>query len=191
MIENMCKIVPPHDEIRELMLKDLEEAIASRFRRKRESDVLEQLKQIAQKNPITSHTTASLERQANPVPMAPPVNGHSAKCNDKIEDGAKYDDGKTDWAILPISAMEDIIEVLKFGEKKYARGNFAAGNGISYSRIINSLLRHIYAFMRGEDRDPESGLHHIAHAGANVVFLLHYIKNKDRYTNDDRKEMIV
>lgn len=103
----------------------------------------------------------------------------------------RFDSGKPDWSLLPFKAVEEIIKVLEFGAKKYARGNFATGNGIEYSRVINSLIRHTVAFSKGEDLDPESGLSHMAHAGANVLFLLHYEKNKDKFKNDDRAEKIV
>lgn len=98
----------------------------------------------------------------------------------------KHDQGKVDWAILPIGASEEIIKVFQFGAEKYARGNFLDGEGLAYTRVLNSLLRHTYAFMRGEDTDPESGLSHMAHAGANVYMLLSYELNKAGRTNDDR-----
>lgn len=104
----------------------------------------------------------------------------------------KFDQNKTDWAILPFGAIEEIIKVLKFGEGKYARGNFASNGGLSYTRLINALFRHIVSFARGEDNDPETGLSHIAHAGCCVVFLLHYITNKDEFTTiDDRETKIL
>lgn len=97
----------------------------------------------------------------------------------------KFDSNKPDWSLLPVQSVEEIIKVLQFGAKKYAAWNFANGEGLSYSRVLNSLLRHIFAFMRGENIDPETGLSHIAHAGCNVLFLLHYILHKDRYPNND------
>lgn len=104
----------------------------------------------------------------------------------------KFDENKTDWAILPFGAIEEIIKVLKFGENKYARGNFADNGGLNYSRLINALMRHTIAFARGEDKDPETGLSHMAHAGCCVIFLLHYITQKDKFsTNDDRVEKIL
>ena len=98
----------------------------------------------------------------------------------------KHDSGKTDWSLMPFEAVEEINKVLEFGAGKYAAHNWTEGTGFKYSRVLNSLLRHIFAFVRGEDKDPESGLSHLAHAGCNVLFLLYYIKHKDRYANDDR-----
>lgn len=103
----------------------------------------------------------------------------------------KADAGKLDWSLLPIGASEEIIKVFKFGESKYARGNFLGGGGLAYHRVLNSLLRHTYAFMRGEDKDPESGLSHLAHIGCNVYMLLTYELNKSKFTNDDRATKII
>jgi hypothetical protein len=88
---------------------------------------------------------------------------------------------------MPFEAIEEINKVLEFGAKKYAAHNWKLGDGFKYSRLLNSLLRHIFAYMRGEDTDPESGLSHLAHAGCNIVFLLYYNKYKTKYNNDDRK----
>jgi hypothetical protein len=97
------------------------------------------------------------------------------------------DEHKTNWSLMPFEALEEINKVLEFGASKYAVNNWQEGSGFKYSRVLNSLLRHVFAFMRGEDKDPESGLSHMAHAGCNVLFILYYLKNKARYANDDRQ----
>ncbi len=43
--------------------------------------------------------------------------------------------------------------------------------GITYSRLIGAALRHIFAILRGEDLDPESGLPHVHHASCCLMFL--------------------
>lgn len=128
-----------------------------------------------------------------PVPKAPVIPKETMDSIRKQLDSntaVKADDGKIDWCILPIGASEEIIKVFMFGEKKYARGNFLNGDGLDYTRVIKSLLRHIYEFAKGEDNDPESGLSHIAHAGANVYMLLAYILEK-RTKNDNRKQTVI
>lgn len=98
----------------------------------------------------------------------------------------KHDISKTDWSLVPMECVEDIVKVLEFGAKKYSANNWRTGEGFRYTRVLNSLIRHIFAWGRGEDLDPESGLSHLAHAGCNIIFLLYYTKHKDRYHNDDR-----
>jgi len=98
----------------------------------------------------------------------------------------KHDDNKTDWSLMPWECVEEINKVLDFGARKYAPNNWRTGSGFSYTRVISSLLRHTFAWVRGEDLDPESGLSHLSHMGCNVIFLIYYNKHKARYNNDDR-----
>ncbi len=109
----------------------------------------------------------------------------------KTEQAIKHDSGKVDWAILPIGASEEIIKVFQFGADKYSRGNYLDGEGLAYTRVLNSALRHLYQFMRGEDQDPESGLSHLAHAGCNIYMLLTYELSNTPRPNDDRKQNVI
>jgi hypothetical protein len=100
----------------------------------------------------------------------------------KVE-GRKNDQGKAAWYLMPWDALEEILRAFEFGAEKYGPWNFR--NGMKWSRPFSALCRHIFAWWRGEDNDPESGLSHLAHAGACVVMLLVYIRNNpdqdDRY----------
>lgn len=84
----------------------------------------------------------------------------------------KYDSDKLDYLIIPQAAHQEIIRCFEYGAQKYARGNFL--QGMEYSRILNSLLRHTHQFAAGQDLDPESNLPHLAHMGCNVYMLLTY-----------------
>ena len=46
--------------------------------------------------------------------------------------------------------------------------------GMDWSRVYGALLRHLFSWWRGYDKDPETGLSHLAHAGCCVLFLLAY-----------------
>lgn len=96
----------------------------------------------------------------------------------------KDDGGKLDWTLLPYDALEDIVKVLEFGAKKYARDNWRNGKGLGISRVTKSTMRHLVAYLRGEKEDPETGLSHWAHIGCNVLFVLHYLKHPDKYSNE-------
>lgn len=99
-----------------------------------------------------------------------------------LEGGLKLDNGKAPMSLLDRHALEQIAMVLKFGAAKYERDNWR--KGISYTRLTDAALRHIFAFVDGEDKDPESNLSHIAHAGCCILFLLRMIR--DRRDLDDR-----
>lgn len=104
------------------------------------------------------------------------------------EEAKKFDQGKTDWLILPIGGLEQIAAAFKYGETKYSRMNYAMGSGLEYSRIINACLRHVYAFAKGEKYDAETGLHPLAHAGACILMLLHLELNNGQ--SDDREKSV-
>lgn len=64
-------------------------------------------------------------------------------------------------------------EVLEFGATKYGLHNWK--KGMSYDMIVPSLIRHMYAYhTRDIAIDEESGLSHIGHIGANLMFLQYH-----------------
>lgn len=87
-----------------------------------------------------------------------------------------------------MEALEPVVEVLEFGKTKYSAWNWSEGSGFKWTRVSSATLRHIFAWMKGEDLDPETHKSHLAHAVCNLIFLLYYIQNKDRYINDDRNK---
>jgi len=92
----------------------------------------------------------------------------------------KYDAGKLDFALLPVDALEEIIKVLMYGAEKYSRDNWS--NVGSWKTYFNALMRHSWAWWKGEDNDAETGLSHLAHAGCCVLFMLALVlrgKGKD------------
>ena len=100
--------------------------------------------------------------------------------------GSKHDQDKVQLELLSPIALTEIGKVLTFGAKKYASHNWR--KGLSWSRVLGAALRHLLAFIGGEDKDPESGLSHLAHLGCCVMFLLEYEVTKkeldDRYKGD-------
>jgi hypothetical protein len=78
--------------------------------------------------------------------------------------------------LVPYESVAQIAEVLGFGAQKYDAHNWR--KGIAMSRLIAAAERHIGQFKDGEDRDPESGLSHLAHAGCCVLFALWMYTNR-------------
>jgi hypothetical protein len=95
----------------------------------------------------------------------------------------KFDDGKLPLHLLSTEAMNQTAAVLAFGAQKYAEHNWR--KGFVWSRPLSAAMRHITAFNAGEDKDPESGLSHLAHAACCIMFLLEFEKTHkeldDRY----------
>lgn len=87
--------------------------------------------------------------------------------------GARYNTGKLSWGLLSWPALRELVKVLEFGRAKYAAWNWS--NGLSWTETFESLQRHLLAWYTGEDKDPETGLSHIAHVLCNAMFLMHFV----------------
>lgn len=100
--------------------------------------------------------------------------------------GLKHDGAKVQLDLLSPLWLEQVGWVLTFGAKKYAAHNWR--KGIAISRLIGASLRHILAFLRGEDNDPESGLPHLSHASCCLMFaselMVTHPELDDRYKPD-------
>ena len=83
--------------------------------------------------------------------------------------GIKFDSGKDDWTLMPFDALHEVLNVLEFGAKKYARGNWV---NVEADRYEKALLRHVIAHQKGEANDTESNIDHLAHAACNCLFLI-------------------
>lgn len=82
----------------------------------------------------------------------------------------KKDGGKPRPSLVPPAALEQMIEVLEYGARKYSAGNWK--NCEDWSRYWDAAQRHLQAYRRGEEVDPETGLNHLAHAACSLFFLL-------------------
>lgn len=83
--------------------------------------------------------------------------------------GIRKDEGKLRYTLIHPLAERGLVEVLTFGAQKYEDRNWE--KGLAWSRVIDSLRRHLAAIEAGEDYDPESGLLHADHVQANAHFL--------------------
>lgn len=93
----------------------------------------------------------------------------------------RFNAGKLQWSMVDFKSLEDMVRVLEFGAKKYSRNNWK--KGLKTTEIVDSMLRHIYAYLDGEDVDPESGINHTGHIMCNAMFLSHmHLFRKDMDT---------
>jgi len=87
------------------------------------------------------------------------------------QEGLKLDQDKISYTLLPFKAITEVVKVLEFGKQKYAKDNWQkVPNG--KERYIDAALRHIISYIGGETTDPESGLHHLAHATCCLLFVI-------------------
>ncbi|WKC56411.1 hypothetical protein [Stenotrophomonas phage c9-N] len=95
--------------------------------------------------------------------------------------GLKYDAGKPRPTLLMRGcawALQGVSAVLAFGAAKYAEDSWReVENGVS--RYSDALMRHLLAWLGGEENDEESGMPHLWHAATNIMFLIELTRNKE------------
>ena len=96
--------------------------------------------------------------------------------------GLRYNEGKTKWGLVDFKTLEEMVKVLEVGAKKYSAWNWKGG--MSHTEVSESLMRHLFAYLEGEDFDEETKCHHIGHVMCNAMFLMYNINNKPEF--DDR-----
>jgi hypothetical protein len=90
--------------------------------------------------------------------------------------GTKHDHGKPRMSLIDPEFAAELASVLTFGASKYAPDNWRYG--IEVRRLLDAALRHINAINAGEDADPETGLHHAAHAACELMFAMWMIRHR-------------
>ena len=101
--------------------------------------------------------------------------------------GLRKNENKTRHDLIPPFAQEQYAKVLTKGAEKYAVRNWE--RGMSWSKVLASLKRHIQAIESGEDYDKETGLLHSAHVMCNAGFLTEYYRIYPQ--GDDRPKRII
>jgi hypothetical protein len=86
--------------------------------------------------------------------------------------GTKHDGGKPDLSLISSNSIVKIAEVLTYGKTKYDANNWR--KGMKWTRVSSAVLRHIFAWLGGQDKDPETGISHLAHAACGLIFLLEF-----------------
>lgn len=98
--------------------------------------------------------------------------------------GLRYNQDKPEMSMVleADKAMAGLSKVLMYGRDKYSRGNWLGG--LEHMGIVDCLMRHLTAYVAGENLDEESGLPHVDHVLANALFLSQMTKT--RHDLDDR-----
>ena len=84
---------------------------------------------------------------------------------------------KAPMNLLPAKPLRAVSAAMEYGAIKYEPWNWQdkSNNDERIQELLAALLRHAtsYADPCESDYDAESGLHHIAHAGACALLMLH------------------
>ena len=106
-----------------------------------------------------------------------------ALTSEQLSVAIKLDTEKPPVSLMSSYAILEMCKVLGFGARKYSEQNWRLG--FKQSRLLDAAFRHLLAYNDGEDKDPESGLSHLAHAMCMVMFALEQERNHpeldDRY----------
>jgi hypothetical protein len=91
------------------------------------------------------------------------------------------------YDLLPWYSLEQVTLVYSYGAEKYADDNWR--KGYSWRLSVGALFRHITAFLKGESYDPESNIHHLAHAAFHLFALMEFQRTgKGKDDIPERKE---
>lgn len=104
--------------------------------------------------------------------------------------GTKDDKTKHRWSLLPLNTLRQIIQVLEFGADKYKVDNWQHVPD-ARTRYYDAAMRHIEAWWLGKRNDTESGLPHLAHATACLLFLMWFDERITEEGDDARYKAMV
>lgn len=89
------------------------------------------------------------------------------------KDAQALRDGKVPLDLIEHAAEMEIARAMHTGAVKYGRRNYChPDTPIFATTYAAAVRRHMGAWLAGEDLDPDSGLSHWAHIGANVNVVL-------------------
>src|SRR5579884_1877252 len=105
-------------------------------------------------------------------------NGKGEPVLPNAKEGKKDDQDKIAWSQIPRGVLTHVVAVLTDGAKRYGGDNWMRVPNARV-RYYDALMRHIDAYWSGELIDPQSNRPHLAHAAANILFLLWFQLNND------------
>ena len=98
----------------------------------------------------------------------------AAKKESTTSESIKNDfaDKKPRWDLLPIEELAGVVDVYTAGAKKYGENRWQTlPNGVN--RYMGAFFRHLTAYKRGEQFDPEDGCLHLDKCIWNMIAVRH------------------
>lgn len=96
--------------------------------------------------------------------------------------GKKDDSGKLRFDLIPPNPLEKLAYVYTVGADKYSDRNWE--KGLKWGRVFAAMMRHAWAWWRGEQFDQTDGQHHLASVAWCAFALMEYEKTHKEL--DDR-----
>ena len=100
-----------------------------------------------------------------------PYLGCGGKTADPANPKDRHGDLKPELWLVPPTAILEEAPVFSLGAQKYGAYNWRS-HAVKSHVYTSAALRHLYAWMDGQDVDPESGVSHLAHVRACCGILL-------------------
>lgn len=88
------------------------------------------------------------------------------------------------FALIPAEPLWELATLYGYGSQKYSADNWR--KGYSWRLSFSACMRHLWAFWRGEDIDPESGVKHVVHAAWHCLTMAWFMDF--RRGHDDRSK---
>lgn len=100
-------------------------------------------------------------------------------------EGRKNDTGKLRYDLLPVLPLAEVANVFTIGAKKYDDRNWE--KGLKWGRVFGAMMRHAWAWWRGETHDKEDGQHHLASVAWCALVLMEFERTHGEL--DDRSKL--
>ena len=84
----------------------------------------------------------------------------------------KFDNKKPRYELIHPKALDELAKILTHGAKKYDDSNWHKCP--NWTRYFGACMRHMWAWLGGEDLDKESGFSHLGHAMCCIMFLISF-----------------
>jgi hypothetical protein len=90
-------------------------------------------------------------------------------------------ESKPRWSLMPWRALLQVSRAMTLGAAKHGDLSYRAADADAY---FDAAMRHLTAWRCGETADPETGLHPLAHAAADVLIGLEICLNPSTTSPD-------
>lgn len=100
--------------------------------------------------------------------------------------GMKENRDKRDYTLLPWKTINEVVDIMQYGAKKYSRDNWKK---VPSEEYIKASFRHIISHLMEEDYDKESSFSHLSHAICDLIYACENHFPNSNKDHDTTKQM--